>query len=298
MQKPLWWQVTLIAAGTVAIFIISFAFINFLNDLFKWGGPSENVTVVMAALIAAIIPVSLVWERLDKLKVFDIEIDLADFVGKVVELPSELHDPAFLSMGPSYLPVIIEKMRATINQSPSPEIITINLDSGPVWWSTRVFLVAALAENYTRVRQIYFVENCTGPIVCFVGGATPRAVRRALMTNFPELAAVNALMHGETNWEAAVQQFQQALQPPDNPKKEEQMAVAVSKQSLRDWLGEDLVTQYIDWEPDPPSARTLQQIISRPEPFVAIVQNSRLRLCVDRLELMAQIATSALKQSQ
>src|SRR5436853_1356877 len=110
MKKPLWWQVAFIAAGTVAIFIISFAFINFLNDRFNWGGPSENVAVVMAALIAAIIPVSLVWERLDKFKVFDIEVDLADFVGRVVELPSELRDPAFLSMGPSYLPVIIEKM--------------------------------------------------------------------------------------------------------------------------------------------------------------------------------------------
>ncbi len=241
---------------------------------------------------------SFIWDRLDKFKVFDIEIDLTDFVGKIIELPSELHDPTFLNMGPSFIPIIVEKIKAVISQLPSPEIITINLDSGPVWWSTRMFLVAALADNYTRIRQIIFVENCTGPDVCFVGSTTPKAMRRALVAAFPEVATVNYLMHGPsvTDLEGAVAQFQASFKPPVSEVVEEKIAVIANKQSLRDWLGQDLITQYIDWQSGSPTPEMLQQIINRPESFVAIVHNGRLRLCVDRLELMARIATSALKQ--
>ena len=75
------------------------------------------VVLLIAALIAAILPVGFIWERLAKLKLFEVEIELNDFAGRTIELPAELHDQNFLAMGPSYLPIIVDKIRLVINQS-------------------------------------------------------------------------------------------------------------------------------------------------------------------------------------
>ena len=64
----------------------------------------------------------------------------------------------------------------------------INFDVGPEWWSTRVFLVAALAREFTAVEQIVFLENCVGPDPCFLCSATPAGVCAGLLLLAPFLA--------------------------------------------------------------------------------------------------------------
>lgn len=47
----------------------------------------------------------------------------------------------------------------------------------PYWWSTRLFLLAALADDYSNIKQLVFVENDDER--SYVGMATPAAVRKA-----------------------------------------------------------------------------------------------------------------------
>src|SRR5205807_9843131 len=57
------------------------------------------------------------------------------------------------------------------------------------WWTTRLFLLAALAEDFSSIRRLLF---SAGVDRRFVGFATPAAVRRALAAATPVLEQVYA----------------------------------------------------------------------------------------------------------
>jgi hypothetical protein len=67
-----------------------------------------------------------------------------------------------------------QAMVEAINQAivqPEQELLNVNLRDGRYWWSTRLFLLAALAEDYSRVQQLVFMEQ--GGARIFVGMAPP-----------------------------------------------------------------------------------------------------------------------------
>jgi hypothetical protein len=66
--------------------------------------------------------------------------------------------------------------------------VEVNLRTTPYWWSTRLYLLAALAQEYTEIERLVFVEQDAARV--FVGIAAPAAVRRALARRFPDYETV------------------------------------------------------------------------------------------------------------
>lgn len=83
-----------------------------------------------------------------------------------------------VELGPSYLPNI----QAKLKEAGEAEIVEISLGPTP-WWSTRLHLVAALASDFTAIRQ-FAVLDAGGRYVLM---ASPSEVRRALSRRLPQL---------------------------------------------------------------------------------------------------------------
>src|SRR5262245_41628811 len=86
---------------------------------------------------------------------------------------------------------IQEAIQETIRKSGSA--VQVNLGSGASWWSTRLYLVAALLEDYTTIQQIVFLRSApvdppsTYYETRYLGMCSPAEVRRALASHFRDV---------------------------------------------------------------------------------------------------------------
>jgi hypothetical protein len=293
--QPKWWEVSRIGLATAMLFIGAYATIYLLDIVFSWGVPSENVVVIMAALVAAALPIGFVWNRLTKFKVWEVEVELADVAVQPVEL-SILNSVQAIHMGSSYYDIIIQQIQQALTEGQKARVMTLNLSSGPPWWSTRLFLVAAMAQKFTEIQQIVFLENCSGPDDCYVGSATPEALRRRLANkqDFLEQAYKNS--PDRENPVLIAHEFIEWFKSRPEPEKEQQ--TSMTKQTLREWLGEGLVKEYVDWQDGPSPHWMLRKIITYPLPFVPILQCGRLRLIVDQQDLEKQLASYVIQAQE
>lgn len=62
-------------------------------------------------------------------------------------------------------------------ENPATELLELNLRTTRYWWSTRLCLQAALAEDYTRIRRLVFVDGDAQRR--YVGMAAPGDAKRA-----------------------------------------------------------------------------------------------------------------------
>ena len=316
-------QVSLVAGGIAALFIAIYSFIYLGVMRHWWDAPSEGVVVAMSALIALIVPVGPIWYRLARVKFGGLEIDLKEVAAEGVRLPIDqisfrplegvnlnvdLNSLQSIGLGPSYIKTVLPILEETISQKPQAKLLTLNIDSGPEWWSTRVFLVAALLEQFTEIQWIVFVENCGGPDDCFIGFATPQAVRRAFAAKYKSLALPRALddpspldLEGvyqstpapvtlQTAGENFVMWFVQTGRIPEDQQKKK-----ITKDRLRRWLGTALERNYVEWHDGPPPEWMLKKILNQREPIVALVQCGRLKLIVDRDDLTAKLTAQGIK---
>lgn len=106
-------------------------------------------------------------------KARDVSFDLASIVGQdAVDRPEILFNQ-------SYLPYLIQRI-AQLDDSP---LLKIDLRDGVYWWSTRLYALATLADEYTAVEWLLFLEQGTD----YVGMIKPGELRRALVLCQPEL---------------------------------------------------------------------------------------------------------------
>src|SRR5437588_597274 len=127
----------------------------------------------VGAFLAGPLVIGLIGERITGFKAFAVEVSLAevevpvegDFSGTVMDIAE---------MGPSASPDLSRTFDEAIRSR--TKIMRVNLRDDDYWWSTRVYLVAALAEDYTDVEALVFVR--AGDQRLFVGIAEPPAVRR------------------------------------------------------------------------------------------------------------------------
>jgi hypothetical protein len=285
-------QVSLVASGVAALFILTYTIIYLGQRLSWWDVPTEGVAVVMAALVAAILPAGPLWYRLARVKLWDIEIELASVAVQLPDVPP-LNSADAIKMGSSYFLMIIGPIQQAMKQGPKARLITLNLNNGPAWWSTRLFLVAALTENFTKVEQIVFLENCAGPDDCYVGSTTPAALQRRLANKQGFLKQAYAHSQQRESPFPIAQQFIEWFNLQPTPETEQQ--TSMTKAILREWLEEDLNKEYVDWQAGPPPIHMIHQMINHPEPFVPLVQCGRLRLLVDRQDLEHSLANHIIK---
>ena len=149
----------------------------------KLNGSDNTAAVVAGSLSAAPLALAFLWGRLKSVKAFGVEVSLEAVTIRVDEsLANALTADQYFSGAPHLLTRISDAVRR-----PDLQLIEINLRSVPYWWSTRLYLQAALLDDFSSVERLVFVEDDGQRR--YVGMATPRDVRRASGVQPPGLEA-------------------------------------------------------------------------------------------------------------
>ena len=291
------------AAGylVVALFGLSFLFVKR-----RYPALPEATATTFAALAAAPLALALVWHRLAGVKAFGIEVSLTE---SSVQTNAELVAAITGQQSFSGAESIVRQIRDSIVHGET-EILEIDLKDGDYWWSTRLYLLAALADDLSVIQAFAFVER--GLERKFLGLCTPSAVRRALAKAFPVLREVYSQVTGQppvadasrvemivNSW--TFQPFGEKAPEPDGKKKwnmELDVVEKVNTQRLGDWLsraGQRIWMDSVEWSgiSDP---RLLQQIVTEyRSPYVALLREGRLDRIVNRHQLAIRIAGRVLK---
>jgi hypothetical protein len=148
----------------------------------------------------------------------------------------------------------------------------------PGWWSTRLYLMAALTERLTDVRQFVFTEGGR-----FAGMASPASVRQALCAEFPQLAAFQSAMdepgvpppaQAGDDIDAETRRWAgqwQAKVPGEAGLKRD-----VRRSLLKRWLGERLITRCLEVA-DELTMMDVQQIVDSPIADVPVQRPPRAK---------------------
>jgi hypothetical protein len=146
----------------------------------------------------------------------------------------------------------------------------------------------------------------------YVGMVSPRALREALTTQFSELEVTYQSVQDKAQIHPGVQLFpadqideiveQWTISQFDRNGvifREEDLKILVSSQVLSNLLetgGGKMETDYLKWDGGPDSALLNYLLVCRSSPYVALVREKRLEKVVDRIDLAARVAESALKR--
>lgn len=190
-------------------------------------------------------------------------------------------------LGPSYMANIREQLHTL------GECSFIELQLGPTpWWNTRLYLVAALAQEMGSAQGIVFVDD-QGQ---FVRVCAPGEIRRRLGQRWPALDAAYAAFRSEA---PTLQQVESELwRFPAHVatalgQQEELARHVLSVRDIADDLGMAANAEVVDIEGK--GQRFLQrEILGRLSPYVALLRNERLQGLVDRAKLAERVARAAL----
>jgi hypothetical protein len=118
----------------------------------RWGFGVSGSSALAAGAIATIpLVVALLGERITGIKAFSVEVSLAQITVPVqVDLTHAVM--AMAEMGPSGSPELLATFWGAIRSQ--ARLLRLNLRNDDYWWSTRVYLTAALATDYTKVEQL------------------------------------------------------------------------------------------------------------------------------------------------
>jgi hypothetical protein len=152
----LWRWIVVAASGylVAGVFLLALFCLNkYRHDL------SRTTQLILAAVLAGPLALAFVWRRLGRVKIFEIEIDLARATPLTDDnLAQGLISVESMSAGPSYDKVMTQQIVKAL-RSNTAELLQVDIGKEPGWWSTRLFLLAALAEAYTRIRQLVFLNS-------------------------------------------------------------------------------------------------------------------------------------------
>lgn len=210
-------------------------------------------------------------------------LNLEEIVGQdVVDRPEMLFSQ-------SYVPYLAQRLA----QIADDRLLVIDLKGGDYWWSTRLFALATLAQEFTPVEWLLFVENGNE----YVGMARPIDVRRALATTEPllekyyrDLQAVAAPVPMNSNQVlgALVAQFQA------HPGGEEKLRTFIPARWIRDHVQRlDTTSVESAGAMNPLGAYLL---LDKKTPFVPLTAGKRFVKVIDRVGVATEIAQSLLKQ--
>ena len=265
----------------------------------RWGfGVSGSGALVAGVVAAAPIMIALVGDRITGIRAFSVEVSLAQITVPVqIDLTRAVM--AIAETGPSGSPELLATLRDAIRAQ--TRLLRLNLHDDDYWWSTRVYLVSALAADYTKVEQLVFVRVQEERV--WIGMIDPLTARERLTEEFPEYERyyrdvrntaapaddvnapldrdaeiTNILMNwpGKFNWNEA-----QAKQ-------------IVTSDLVRHWLGADLDTEAL---PHGPLTPLLQyQVNLRPRRYTALTTDGRLIAVVDKCELATRTTDELLRR--
>jgi hypothetical protein len=309
-------QVAMAAYSVVVVFFIAYIVITLIQHFFSLSNLPPTLALVFATLLAIPLALTFIWERLTSVKFTNIlEINLTEITAqpdKKLSVELEGTDPGRLSV--DGIPAILENIKAAISEGMTKELIGVNLGNGKLWWTTRLYLLAALAEKYTETRLIVFNEDDEH----FMGMVSPTNICIALGTRFPTLAKAYRKAYSEALSCDPPKGSLDPLIPSEEAMKVSQnyanhlaqeggegnISKPVTKQLLQECLKESLIVPIVKYQKEeyditPPSPLLLYDIISNPAPFVALVDNLKPNLVtklVNRQKLANQVGHAFLRQ--
>jgi hypothetical protein len=291
--KARWWRLPkrarVAAAGYAVVVVFGIG-----TGVTRVVGASVSSALVVGALAAAPLVVALIGDRITGIKAFSVEITLSEVT---VPIAGDFSGTVMTSaeMGGSAAPDLLASIGPLMRDR--SKLLRINLREDNYWWSTRIFLVAALAEDYTEVEALIFVR--AGMERIFVGIASPRAIRARLAVRFPDYEVAYRKVRSESaasviNYSTEVDEiltwrWQNAYTPTESAVKQ-----IVSSNDLQDWLGIDLDTEALPYGPLTPLLR--YRINSRDRHYAALTDHSRLVAVVDRNELAVRSTAADLER--
>ena len=279
---------------------------------------SEATALTIAAVIAVPLVLPFVLERLSKLKLGEIlEVDLLEVSKKVeenlaLELASFEVQIETLGLGEvpelgapksDWILEIEHPLVKALEKARAVDIMGVNLGTGDSWLSSRLFLLAALVEDYTSIRHMIFLEDRLGQDRIFVGSATPTSVRQGLAWNSPKFKEAYDVAKRETA----------KIPIDDTPERKaawiiqnfaSNLDAQVEEEGLQEWVTTQfldrtvIINKYcIEWNSGQPSTLLIHQILDRLEPYVFLVRsNGQMNLMIDRSQLAERIAKDSLRQ--
>jgi hypothetical protein len=290
--------IALVGYGVLALFALVFV-------LLRRNTPTLTTThvLILSAVSVAPLVLALLWEHLKGVKLGQVEISLNEVAPTPnVELAAEIQ-----KLEASVTPALSAAMRAAVGNR-GFRLVEINLRSAPYWWSTRLYLLAALAEEYTNVERLVFLEQEAARL--FVGMAPPTAVRKALAKKFPDLQRVFRKVQQDvtenfrppddaTEVESIINQW--STQPLFTSIVEGQVTLTVESNvkqltaaaNLREWLPNSLETESRQWSGESHSSSLYAKILSCTVPYVPLLNGQRLEKVVNRGDLAMKLADSA-----
>jgi len=166
-----------------------------------------------------------------------------------------------------------------------------------------LYLLAALAKDYTDIHQLIFLESQQDRDRIYVGSATPDKICQALAVDNAKLVkayhAAKKIPAPEHDAEVPEKRVawiaQNFVWQFSEYGGEEQVKEFVTRKSLERYL--PIIGNTIEWNGDPPTTLLIYQIVSRPELYVALIRNNgQLNLVVDRLKLAEHVSKITLRQ--
>lgn len=160
--------------------------------------------------------------------------------------------------------------------APTPAL-AVRIDLSTIWWSTRLYLLAAVGQKLGDLRRIVIVHK-ENECERFVGMASASAVRSALRRVHPQAeqfeSGVLSRAPGPdvraTAEHYLTREWNALLPSTDNA--EESIALKVNLPNLRLWLGETFLERPISLEDlELPSPIDLLRILDYPNDFVPVV---------------------------
>jgi len=285
--------IALVGYGVLAVFGLAYL-------LLKRSAATLTTTqqLILSGVAVAPLVLALLWEHLKGVKVGQVEITWNEVTPPLeFELSSQIQD-----LEASVTPALSAAIRAAVGNS-QLKLLAINLRSTPYWWSTRLYLLAALAEEYTYIERLVVVEQDAARV--FVGMAAPAGVRKALARKFPGLEnvfrqlqqSVFNLPDSASQAEIIINQWSNQLFASDaqgtaGRVSEKAVRQLITSTNLREWLANALETESRSWSGEKPSSSLYAKILSCTVPYVPLLNGQRLEKVVNRGELAAKLAAS------
>lgn len=302
LQLPPSWRraggIALVCYAVVAVFGVAYGIVRLVAP-----GASVGLAVVWGICAAGPLALAFVWERLTGLKVFGVEVTLA----QVIVQPDTTLATALSASEQQYLSgdEAIFKFIDKVIENSNIDLLEINLRTSQYWWSTRLYLQAALAEDYTNIRRLVFVDRDVQRR--YIGMASPGEVRRALAQP-PGL-----------NLELAYREIQNNVRqnpgPPDHSEARQIVynwtvhsfsqddGQLVSEDTAKAYMPAELLIQQVPMERDSVECDGLSLgssllqtlVLERGVHFVPLTQDGKLDKVVNSEAFARQLATQVLR---
>jgi hypothetical protein len=282
-----WWQlgrIALVCYAIVGVFGATYGIVRLVSP-----DAPASTAVIWGICTAGPLALAFVWERLIGFKAFGVEFTLTQAFAEV----DRTLDIALSASEQQYFTgrEAIFRLVDHVIKNPNIELLELNLRTTQYWWSTRLYLQAALVEDYTKIKRLVFVDGDAQRR--YVGMAAPGEVRRAL--------AQPPGVDLESAYRAIQREVRKSPLPTDHSEAREIVyrwaehtfskdgqnvnkdGQHVNEEAVRTFMTTDLLrqsvaleTQYVEWDRPLDSPLLQIRIVERGACFVPLTQNGRL----------------------